>query len=101
MGGVFLNHLYASNLEEIRTIERWFQTTYLRVSKKIPSVIQKELNDYKDISSAQFSVVIFVFSVFNSALIWIAVLLQHDYLFLGVKFFLLLIYLVTHYNLYI
>ena len=77
---IFMLH----NLEEIITIERWFQKTYPRVRKRIPSFAQKELNNYKDITSAQFSIVVFVFSVFASALIVIAVITQHYYLFLGV-----------------
>lgn len=75
------------NLEEIITIESWFQKTYPRIIKKVPSFVQKELNNYKNITSAQFGVVIFVFSVFISALILIAIITQHDYLFLGVSFF--------------
>ncbi len=77
---IFMLH----NLEEIITIERWFQKTYPRVSKRIPSFAQKELKNYKDITSVQFSIVVFVFSVFVSALILIAVNTQHHYLFLGV-----------------
>ncbi|MGY0691861.1 HXXEE domain-containing protein [Virgibacillus sp. FSP13] len=78
---IFMLH----NLEEIITVERWLQKTYPRVSKRIPSFAQKELKNYKDITSAQFSVVVFVFSVFASALILIAVITQHYYLFLGVN----------------
>ena len=57
---IFMLH----NLEEIITIERWFEKTYPRVSRKIPSAVQKELKNYEDTTSAQFSVVVFVFSVF-------------------------------------
>ena len=53
--------------------------------KRIPSFAQKELENYTEITSAQFSVVVFVFSVFCSALIWIAAMTQHYYLFLGVN----------------
>lgn len=75
------------NLEEIITIERWFQKTYPRINNKIPPVVQKELNNYKNITSGQFSVVIFVFSVFVSVLILISVINQHYYLFLGINLF--------------
>ena len=80
---IFMLH----NLEEIITIERWFGKTYPRVSRKIPSAVQKELKNYKDTTSTQFSVVVFVFSVFASALIGIAVITQQYYLFLGVSLF--------------
>ena len=75
------------NLEEIITIERWFQKTYPRVYKRIPSFAQNELKKYKKITSVQFSVVVFVFSVFVSAFLLIAVITQHYYLFLGVNLF--------------
>src|SRR5699024_9894883 len=85
---LFLIIFMLHNLEEIITIESWFQKTYpRRISKKVPSFVQKELNNYKNITSAQFAVVIFVFSVFNSVLILIAIITQHDYLFLGVNLF--------------
>src|SRR5699024_11686794 len=73
------------NLEEIIMIERWFQKAYPLVHERIPSFIQKELSNFKDITSAQFSIVVFVFSVFSSAFILIAVITQHYYLFLGVN----------------
>ena len=66
-------------------IERWFQKAYPLVHERIPSFIQKELSNFKDITSAQFSIVVFVFSVFASAFILIAVITQHYYLFLGVN----------------
>jgi len=58
---------------------------YPKVSKRIPPVVQRELEDYKAITSRQFSVVVFVFSVFVSGLILMAMLTQHYYLFLGVN----------------
>lgn len=78
---IFMLH----NLEEIITIERWFQKAYPRVKKRMPSFARKELGNYKDITSAQFSIVVFVFSIFVSALILIAVITQHYYLFLGIN----------------
>ncbi|MFD2627688.1 HXXEE domain-containing protein [Oceanobacillus kapialis] len=78
---IFMLH----NLEEIITIEKWIQKTYPRVSRMIPLFVQKELKKYKDITSAKFAVVVFVFSVFTSILILIAVITQHYYLFLGVN----------------
>lgn len=78
---IFMLH----NLEEIITVEKWIQKTYPRVRDNIPSFIKKEINNYKDITSAQFAMVVFVFSVFVSILILIAVMTQHYYLFLGVN----------------
>lgn len=80
---VFMLH----NLEEIMTIEKWFQKTYPLVSKKIPSFAKKELNQYKDITSKHFSVVVFVLSIFVSMLIAIAVITDQYQLFLGVNLF--------------
>nr|WP_281248950.1 HXXEE domain-containing protein [Bacillus alkalicellulosilyticus] len=75
------------NLEEIITVEKWIQETYPRVCNKIPSSIQKRLNNYKDVTSSQFAVVVFVFSFFVSLLILLAVMTQHYYLFVGVLLF--------------
>lgn len=69
------------------TIEKWFQKTYPLVSKKIPSFAKKELNQYKDITSKHFSVVVFVLSIFVSMLIAIAVITDQYQLFLGVNLF--------------
>src|SRR5690625_4912001 len=80
---IFMLH----NLEEIITIENWFKQTYPRVNKKIPSLVRNELNNNKDITSTQFAAVIFVFSIVVSVLIFIAVMIQHYYLFLGVSLF--------------
>ena len=80
---IFMLH----NLEEITTIEDWFQQTYPRMINKIPPSIQKELSQYKNITSKQFSIVIFVFSIFISVFILVAVMTQHYYLFLGVSLF--------------
>lgn len=80
---IFMLH----NLEEIITIERWFLKTYPRVRKRMPPFAQKELTNYKDMTSAQFAIVVFIFSLFISALILIAVLTQTYYLFLGVSLF--------------
>lgn len=84
---LFLIIFMLHNLEEIITIESWFQKTYPRISKKVPSFVQKEFNNYKNITSVQFAVVIFVFSVFITVLILISIITQHDYLFLGVILF--------------
>lgn len=80
---IFMLH----NLEEIITVEKWIQKTYPRVYDKIPLFIQKQLNNYKDITSAQFALVVFVLSVFVSAIIVITVLTEHYYLFLGINLF--------------
>ncbi len=78
---IFMLH----NLEEIITVEKWFQNTYPRVRYHIPSSIQKELNRYKSITSVQFAVVVLVFSVFVCTLIVIAIITQHYYMFLGIN----------------
>jgi len=77
---IFMLH----NLEEIITIERWFNNTYPRVSKKIPSFIQKEIQSFTANTATQFSVVVFVLSIVFSALILIAVLTNHFFILLGV-----------------
>ncbi len=73
------------NLEEIITVEKWIQKTYPRVRDKIPLFVQKELNNYKEITSSEFAVIVFVFSFFVSALILISVMTQHYYFLLGVN----------------
>jgi len=80
---IFMLH----NLEEIITIERWFQEAYPRIEKRIPSFVQRKLKNYKDITSVQFAIVVFVFSVFVSVFILIVVITQHYYLFLGINLF--------------
>lgn len=83
---IFMLH----NLEEIITIERWFQKTYPRVKKRNPLFIQKQLKNNEQITTVQFSLVIFVFSLFVSLFILIAVVTQHDFIFLGVSLFFVL-----------
>ncbi|WP_018930398.1 HXXEE domain-containing protein [Gracilibacillus lacisalsi] len=80
---IFMLH----NLEEIIMIESWFKKSYPRVNKKIPAFAQKELNQYKDITSSQFSVVVFVFSVITSIFILISVITEHYFIFIGVNLF--------------
>jgi len=80
---IFMLH----NLEEIITIEDWFQQTYPRMIHKIPPYIQKKLNHYRNITTKQFSIVIFVFSFFIFAFILVAVITKHYYLFLGINLF--------------
>ncbi|WP_042149641.1 HXXEE domain-containing protein [Paucisalibacillus sp. EB02] len=77
---IFMLH----NLEEIFTIEKWHKETYPRISNRIPSFIQKEIKQFNDITSVQFSLVVFVLSIVVSALILIALITQHYFLFLGV-----------------
>jgi hypothetical protein len=77
---VFMLH----NLEEIITIEKWHKQTFPRISYRIPSFIQKEIKQFNDITSAQFALVVFILSIVVSALILIAIMTQHYFLFLGV-----------------
>ncbi|WP_058308194.1 HXXEE domain-containing protein [Gracilibacillus massiliensis] len=78
---IFMLH----NLEEIITVEKWISNTYPRIRDKIPSFLQNKLNVYSDITSAQFAVVVGVFSFFVSVLILITIMTQHYHLFLGVN----------------
>lgn len=77
---IFMLH----NLEEIITIEKWMQKIYPRISHKIPAFIQKELNNKKNITAAQFALVVFVLSVVISGLIFIGIFTEQYYFFLGV-----------------
>ncbi|MTW85724.1 HXXEE domain-containing protein [Virgibacillus dakarensis] len=73
------------NLEEIMTIEGWFKKIYPRISRKIPSFAQKEMKKFEDITAAQFSAVVFVFSIASSILILIAAITQYYFLFFGLN----------------
>lgn len=78
---IFMLH----NLEEIMTIEQWFNNTYPRVSQKIPSFVQKEIQNFKNNTATQFSVVVFVLSIAFSALIIIIVMTNYFFIFLGLN----------------
>src|SRR5690554_5573627 len=80
---IFMLH----NLEEIIAIEKWFQRTYPRVRGKIPKAVQKRLSSYENITSVQFSVVVFVLSIFVSAIILLSVLTKQYGLFFGASLF--------------
>jgi len=79
---IFMLH----NLEEIIMVEKWFQKTYPQVQKRVPSFAQEELKHFKNMTSAQFAIIVFIFSIFSFALIVIAAMTQHYFLFLGVNF---------------
>lgn len=78
---IFMLH----NLEEIITIEYWIRKVYPRISHKIPAFIQEELNKKKDITAAQFALVVFILSVVISGLILIGIFTEQYYFFLGVS----------------
>ncbi|GGA80480.1 HXXEE domain-containing protein [Ornithinibacillus halotolerans] len=77
---IFMLH----NLEEIITVERWMKKTYPQIRSKIPSFAQSEIEKNKDITSAQFAVVVLALSVLASAFLLVAVLTEQYYLFLGI-----------------
>lgn len=78
---IFMLH----NLEEIITVERWMKRTYPRVRNRIPLFAQKEIEKFQDITAAQFAVVVFVLSIPCSALILVAAVTEHYFLFLGIN----------------
>jgi hypothetical protein len=80
---IFMLH----NFEEIITIERWFKNTYPRIRERIPSFAQRDIEKFKNITAAQFSVAVTVISVIASMLILITVMTQHYFLFLGLNIF--------------
>lgn len=59
---IFMLH----NLEEIVAIEKWLSHTYPKKKELIPTFFQKEIEKVKDMTAVQFSVVVFVVSVFVS-----------------------------------
>lgn len=71
------------NLEEIIMVERWVKKNYPRVKDRIPSFIQKNLEEFTDITAVQFAIVVFIVSVFGSILILVAVLGDYLFLFFG------------------
>lgn len=84
---IFMLH----NLEEIITIEKWFHKTYPQVKKRIPASVQSKL-EKTNMTSAKFSVIVFVLSIFVSALIIVDVMKNQNYLFLGINLFFALNY---------
>jgi len=80
---IFMLH----NFEEIITIERWFKNTYPRVSKRIPPIIRNEIEQFRTITSAQFSIAVCVLFIVASILILITVLTNQYFLFLGLIIF--------------
>lgn len=58
---IFMLH----NLEEIISVEKWFQKTYPRVRNRIPSLLQQQL-DQIGMTTVRFAVVVFVMSILAS-----------------------------------
>lgn len=79
---IFMLH----NLEEIMMVERWMKGTYPQVRGKIPSFAQKELDQVKDMTSGRFAIVVFLLSIFASALLFLSATTQLDFLFFGLNF---------------
>lgn len=90
---IFMLH----NLEEIISVEKWFQKTYPRVRNRIPSLIQQQL-DQIGMTTVRFAVVVFVISILASILLLISVWTEQYYFFFGISFFFALNILLTHYN---
>ncbi|WP_077301742.1 HXXEE domain-containing protein [Virgibacillus pantothenticus] len=78
---IFMLH----NLEEIITIERWFKNTYPRIRGRIPVPVQKVIDDFSNITAAQFAVAVLMISLVASLLLIITVTTQHYFLFLGLN----------------
>ncbi|MBU5267521.1 HXXEE domain-containing protein [Virgibacillus proomii] len=76
---IFMLH----NLEEVIMVERWVKKNYPRVKDKIPLFIQKEIDNFINVTAAQFALVVFIISVFSSILILVAVIGDYMFLFLG------------------
>lgn len=79
---IFMLH----NLEEIISVEKWFQKTYPRVRNRIPSLIQQQL-DQIGMTTVRFAVVVFVISILASILLLISVWTEQYYFFFGISFF--------------
>ncbi|RFA36332.1 HXXEE domain-containing protein [Virgibacillus dokdonensis] len=82
---IFLIIFMLHNLEEIIMVERWMKKTYPRVKHKVPPFMQKELDDFKDITAAQFAIVVFGVSILASILLLISLTNEQYYLFLGIS----------------
>lgn len=79
---IFMLH----NLEEIISVEKWFQKTYPRVRNRIPSLLQQQL-DQIGMTTVRFAVVVFVMSILASILLLITVWTEQYYFFFGISFF--------------
>lgn len=84
---VFLIIFMLHNLEEIITIEKWLKHTYPRKKEQIPLFFQKEIENAKDMTAIQFSVAVFVVSIFASIVIIISLITEHYFIFLGLNMF--------------
>ncbi|GGN51186.1 MULTISPECIES: HXXEE domain-containing protein [Oceanobacillus] len=78
---IFMLH----NLEEIMTIEKWFNKTYPRIRKRIPAFVEEELRKFETMNAARFSFVVFLLSIPVAILIVITTITEHYLLFLGLN----------------
>lgn len=68
-------------------VESWMQKTYPQNRNRVPSFVQNELENNKEMTTRQFSVVVFIVSVFASIGITISLITQYYFVFLGISFF--------------
>lgn len=80
---IFMLH----NLEEIIAIEKWLKQTYPKKKEEIPLFLQKEIDEVKDMTAVQFSIVVFIVSVFASLIIIISLITEQYVLFIGLNMF--------------
>lgn len=80
---LFLIIFMLHNLEEIITIEKWFQNSFPRVRSKIPSFVQNRMKQFEAMTSSKFALVVFVFSIGVSVVILIGAFTNHDFYFIG------------------
>jgi len=80
---IFMLH----NFEEIITIEKWFHKTYPRIKERIPPFFNREMEQFKTITTAQFSIAVCVLFIVSSVLIIISITTNHYFLFLGLNIF--------------
>lgn len=78
---IFMLH----NLEEIITVEKWLKHTYPIKKEQIPLFFQKEIENKKDMTAAQFAFTVFIVSV-GAAIVVIASVMTENYLlFIGLN----------------
>lgn len=80
---IFMLH----NFEEIIMIERWFNKIYPGVRERIPPFANREIEQFRTITTVQFSMAVCVLFIVSSTLILITITTNHYFLFLGLNIF--------------
>jgi len=80
---IFMLH----NFEEIIVIERWFNKIYPAISERIPPFANREIEQFRKITTAQFTMAVCVLFIVSSALILITTTTNQYFLFLGLNIF--------------